>query len=56
MNLKMIGTVVLVAACLIAMVYALTQGDLWVAGLGAFFAVSLSISYRRDKRSLERLP
>ena len=29
---------VLAAACLIAMAYALTQGNLWVAGLGAFFA------------------
>jgi len=45
-----------VAAGLIAMVHALTQGDLWVAGLGAFFSVSLFISYRRDKRSLERHP
>jgi hypothetical protein len=54
MRLKLMGTLILAAAGLIAMVHSLTDEDLWVAGLGAFFAVSLFISYRRDKRRLER--
>lgn len=47
----MIGTLVVAAACLIAMVYALSQGNLWLAGLDAFFAGFLLMFYRRDKRS-----
>jgi hypothetical protein len=47
---------VLAAGGLIAMVYALTQGKLWVAGLLAFNVVLILMSYRREKRSLERQP
>jgi O-antigen/teichoic acid export membrane protein len=56
MRLKLIGMLILVAGGLIAMVHSLIEGDLWVAGLGAFFAALLLISYRRDKRKLEREP
>lgn len=40
----------------IALVYALTQGDLWTAGVLALSVVVLSRSYRMSKRVLERRP
>jgi hypothetical protein len=46
---------VLAPVALIAMVYALTQGKLWVAGLLALNVVLILISYRREKQ-LERCP
>jgi hypothetical protein len=42
---------VLAAAALIAMAYALTQGKLWVAGLLAFNVILILRSYRTEKRS-----
>lgn len=50
MNLKFVATLVLVAAGLILIVYALIQGDLFAAGLLAFFAFFLVNTYRRGKR------
>lgn len=52
----MIGTLAMMAVSLIVMARALAEEDLWTAGLGAFFAVLLSISLRRDKRSLDGRP
>lgn len=47
MRLRLIGTLVLVAAGLTGMVYALTQGNLWAAGLLAFNGAVLFVAYRR---------
>jgi glucose-6-phosphate-specific signal transduction histidine kinase len=55
MRLKLIGMLVLVAAGLAGMVYALTQGDLWAAGLLAFNGAVLLIAYRTEKQ-LQRRP
>lgn len=46
---------VLAAAALIAMVYALIQGELWSAAVGAFGAALMLRFYRREKQ-LERRP
>jgi hypothetical protein len=46
---------VLAAAGLTGMVYALSQGDLWAAGLLAFNGIVLLMAYRTEKQ-LERSP
>jgi hypothetical protein len=56
MRLEMKIMLVLAAAALIVMPYALTQGKLWVAGLLALNVVLILMSYRREKRALERQP
>jgi hypothetical protein len=53
MRLEMKIMLVLAAAALIAMAYAVTQGKLWVAGLLALNVVLILMSYRREKK-LER--
>jgi Flp pilus assembly protein TadB len=55
-RLEMKILLVLAPAVLIAMVYALTQGKLWVAGLLAFGVFLILVSYRREKRALGRRP
>jgi hypothetical protein len=47
---------VLAPAALIAMVYALTQGKLWAAGLLAVNLVLILMSYRRERRAPGRQP
>jgi hypothetical protein len=56
MRLEIKIMLVLAAAALIAMPYALAQGKLWVAGLLALNVVLMLMSYRREKRALERQP
>jgi hypothetical protein len=55
-KLKQTETPLLAVACLIAMAYALARGELWSAGLCAFFGIYLLTFYRREKRSLDRQP
>jgi hypothetical protein len=43
--------VALAPVCLVAMVYSLTQGDWWSAGLFAFLEVLMFTLYRVEKRS-----
>lgn len=47
---------VLAPVVLVAMVYALAQGDFWAAGLLAFIEVLMFLGYRAEKRRLERQP
>lgn len=49
-RLKLIGTLLVAVACLIAMAYALARGELWSSGLCAFFGVYQLMFYRREKR------
>ncbi len=50
MSLDMKVAVVLAPVCLVAMVYALTQGDWDSAGSFALIQVLLFVNYRGDKR------
>ena len=52
MRLEMKAMLVLAIASLMAMAYAIAQGDLWVAALGAFFGIYLLrfyLRYRQDR-------
>jgi hypothetical protein len=46
--------VALAPVCLVGMVYALTQGDWWNAGLFAFLVVLMFVLYRTEKRVHQR--
>jgi hypothetical protein len=46
---------VLAAASLLAMAYALTQGELWSAAVGAF-GVFLMLRFYRNEKQLEQRP
>jgi glycerol uptake facilitator-like aquaporin len=51
MTLKSVATLLVATACLIGVVYALTQGKLSSAALCLFFLVMLLVSYRRDRQN-----
>jgi hypothetical protein len=54
MSLEMKALLVLAPVCLIAMVYALTQGDWESAGLFAFIEGLIFVNYRTEKRIRSR--
>ena len=46
--------VALAPVCLAGMVFSLTQGDLWTAGVFAFLQVMMVVLYRTEKRLRRR--
>jgi hypothetical protein len=51
MSLEVKIFVALAPACLVAMVYALTQDDWWSAGSFAFLLVLMVVLFRTEKRA-----
>jgi hypothetical protein len=56
MSLEVKVFVALAPVCLVAMVYALTQGDWGSAGFFVFIEVLIFVLYRTEKRRLQQRP
>jgi uncharacterized ion transporter superfamily protein YfcC len=56
MSLEVKSLAVLVPLCFVGMVYGLTQGEWWTAGVLAVLQVVMVVVYRAEKQRLDEGP